>query len=202
MKRVVIPANAGQRAIADIIENSIVEEYTALGGIKPSSVRTIEDVTYQDNLIDIKTRDIDRDFSMPNLISVDRAMKNKDKTIIYDFIEYRVFESTDGIVFDAEAVITHREQRALHTLCFSCLSIQNLGLGQLQIRNHRIPQYQGSKEDWYAQLRIEMNKFYRKQIDKFQKLIKDEEYTIQDNRMGDLKFTTAGEYMESFEHNQ
>lgn len=28
-----------------------------------------------------------------------------------------------------------------------------------------------------------------------------EEYITQDNRMGDLKFTTAGEYMETFEHN-
>ena len=26
--------------------------------------------------------------------------------------------------------------------------------------------------------------------------------STQDNKMGDLKFTTAGEYMESFEHNQ
>jgi len=161
--KVEIPPSAGQRAIADIIENHIVEEYTALGGIKPSSVRTIEDVTYQNNLIDIKTRDIDRDFSMPNLISVDRAMKNRDKTIVYDFIEYRVFNN--------EAIITHREQRTLHSLCFSCLSIQNLGLGQLQIRNHRIPQYKGSKDEWYYQLRLEMNKFYSKQISKFQKLI-------------------------------
>lgn len=28
-----------------------------------------------------------------------------------------------------------------------------------------------------------------------------EEYITQHNRMGDLKFTTAGEYMETFEHN-
>ena len=83
-----IPPNAGQRSIADIIENHIIEEYVAKGGIRPKSVRTIEDVAYEDKLIDIKTRDIGRDFSMPNLISVDRLMKNKDKQIEYKIVEY------------------------------------------------------------------------------------------------------------------
>ena len=79
-----IPTNAGQRSIADIIENAIIEEYVAKGGIKPKSVRTIEDVTYDNKLIDIKTRDVGRDFSMPNLISVNRLMKNKDKQLLQE----------------------------------------------------------------------------------------------------------------------
>ena len=161
-----IPPNAGQRSIADIIENHIIEEYVAKGGIRPKSVRTIEDVAYEDKLIDIKTRDIGRDFSMPNLISVDRLMKNKDKHIEYKIVEY----SVEG----DHALIHNVIDRPIHTICWSAMKIQNLGLGQLQlVKVDDIPVYKGTKDQWYEQLRVEMNLFYKKQIVKFTKLIKE-----------------------------
>jgi len=164
MMQYTIPSNAGQRAIADIIEYHIVEDYVAKGGIRPKSVRTIEDVCYNNKLIDIKTRDIDRDFSMPNLISVDRLMKNKDKHIEYQFVEYQV---KDNI-----ATITHIENRPIHTICWTAMKIQNLGLGQLQLVTVTdIPYYTGSKDEWYKELREQMNAFYKRQIKKFERLI-------------------------------
>ena len=63
-----IPLGAGQRAIADMIENALVYEYVEQGGVLPNSVRSIEDVSFDGKLIDIKTRDVGRQFSMPNLI--------------------------------------------------------------------------------------------------------------------------------------
>ena len=82
-----IPSGAGQRSIADMIENDIVDQIVEKGGIRPKSVRTIEDVSLNDVLIDVKTRDLSREFSMPNLISVDRLKKNKDKEIAYLFVD-------------------------------------------------------------------------------------------------------------------
>ena len=162
-----IPTNAGQRAIADIIEYHIVEELVQKGGTKPKSVRTIEDVCYENKLIDIKTRDVDRDFSMPNLISVDRLMKNKDKHIEYKLVDYKVEKNT--------AHILHIEDRPIWTICWSAMKIQNLGLGQLQlVKTSDIPYWEGTKEEWFDRLRIEMNAFYRKQIEKFKKLIAEE----------------------------
>jgi hypothetical protein len=161
---ITIPINAGQRAIADIIEYHIVEEYIAKGGIRPKSVRTIEDVCFNNKLIDIKTRDIDREFSMPNLISVARLMKNKDKHIEYQFVEYQV---KDNI-----ANITHIENRPIHTICWTAMKIQNLGLGQLQLVTLTdIPYYKGTKDEWYVELRKQMNAFYKRQIKKFERLI-------------------------------
>ena len=164
MKQFKLPTNAGQRSIADIIENSIVEEYVNKGGIKPSSVRTIEDVFFDNKLIDIKTRDIDREFSMPNLISVDRLMKNKDKHIEYKLVEYQVRNNV--------ATITNIEDRPIHSISWSAMKIQNLGLGQLQlVTTSNIPYYNGTKEEWFIELREQMNAFYTKQIKKFEKLI-------------------------------
>ena len=161
-----IPTNAGQRSIADIIENAIIEEYVAKGGIKPKSVRTIEDVTYDNKLIDIKTRDVGRDFSMPNLISVNRLMKNKDKHIEYKIVEYKV----EG----DRAIVMNIIDRPIHSICWSAMKIQNLGLGQLQLVKHtNIPVFRGSKDEWYERLQVEMNLFSKKQITKFTKLIKE-----------------------------
>ena len=166
LDKVDIPTNAGQRAIADIIEYQLVEDLVSKGGRKPSSVRTIEDVMYKDKYIDIKTRDIDREFSMPNLISVDRLMKNKDKHIEYKLVDYQV---RDNIAY-----IVHMEDRPIWTICWSAMKIQNLGLGQLQlVKTSDIPYYKGTKEEWFIELRTQMNAFYKRQIIKFEKLINE-----------------------------
>ena len=103
---------------------------------------------------------------MPNLISVDRLMKNKDKHIEYKIVEY----SVEG----NHALIHNIIDRPIHTICWSAMKIQNLGLGQLQlVKVDDIPVYKGTKDQWYEQLRIEMNLFYKKQIVKFTKLIKE-----------------------------
>ena len=62
-------------------------------------------------------------------------------------------------------------------------------------------------KDYYL---IAINPWYRiylnRRTDETIQITKEqyEQYiqSTQDNRMGDLKFTTAGEYMETFEHNQ
>lgn len=159
-----ITKGMGQRAIADIIENDFVDQIVEQGGLRPKSVRTIEDVSLDGVLIDVKTRDVNRDFSMPNLISIDRLRKNKDTTIRYIFIDYTVNEDT--------AKIVGYYVRDIHTIPWECLAIQNLGLGQLQLVKY--PQdevFSGTKDEWFEMLRLRSIDFYTKQIEKFERRI-------------------------------
>jgi hypothetical protein len=161
-----ITEGAGQRAIADMIENIFVDDIVDQGGVKPKSVRTIEDVSLNNVLIDIKTRDVNRSFSMPNLISIDRLRKNKDRTIRYVFVDYEVK--------DNEARIVKVTTKDIHEIPWDCLAIQNLGLGQLQLaKDIGSAVYSGSKVEWFDQLKAESYSFYERQIAKFEKKKKE-----------------------------
>ena len=161
-----ITEGAGQRAIADMIENIFVEDIVDQGGDKPQSVRTIEDVSLDGVLIDIKTKDVNRSFSMPNLISIDRLRKNFDSTIRYVFVDYSVNDNEVNIV----GVTT----KDIHEITWECLAIQNLGLGQLQLtKDIGSAVYDGTKHDWFDQLVSESYSFYEKTIAKFEKKKKE-----------------------------
>ena len=162
-----IPSGAGQRSIADMIENDIVDQIVEKGGIRPKSVRTIEDVSLNDVLIDVKTRDLSREFSMPNLISVDRLKKNKDKEIAYLFVDY-IINPVDRM----SAQPVNMEYRLIESISWDHLKIQNLGLGQLQLSNYKdgISKFKGTRDEWFDELENQMSAFYTKQIAKFEKL--------------------------------
>ena len=156
---------AGQRTIADMIENYCVDEIVKAGGEKPATVRSIEDVSFANALIDIKTRDVNREFSMPNLISIKR-LKKLTQPLFYWFIDYE----TDN----NEARVLKSELRLIETIDWSVLSIQNLGLGQLQLTGVKdydtIPVYDGCRNSWFNELNKQAVIFFDKQAKKFDKL--------------------------------
>lgn len=124
--------STNQRAYADYLEEYAAklaqDECAAI--FKPAtSVRSPEDFMLGEILVDVKTRALDRKFSMPNLISVDRArkiLKDPEKDVWYWFIDYSVHDDGTWIIDDSIIVpIWH--------LDWNALSIQNLGLGQIQI---------------------------------------------------------------------
>jgi len=164
-----VSPKAGQRQIADIIEANLADYYVEQGGKLPDSVRTIEDVSLGDTLIDIKTRDVNRKFSMPNLISVARLRKNKDTEIVYHFVDYEVS--------DDEVVVLNQTIVPIWEIDWSVLKIQNLGKGQLQLCGvkdyNKLPRYKGTQEEWFVRLELEMVNFYKKQITKFESLLED-----------------------------
>lgn len=128
-----------QRGVADYIENLFCEKISEMSSSdiivnEALSVRSIEDIEIRFNegvyKIDIKTHDVNRDFSMPNLISIDRARKyliNPNNHIIYIFIDYAV---TDDVVNIINVIV-----KSIESLDWSYLAIQNLGKGQLQIKS-------------------------------------------------------------------
>ena len=118
---------------------------------------------------DIKTHNIDAKFSMPNLISVKRLNKylQDDKNqLIYIFVDYAI---NDNIVVITDIKVFH-----IYQLNWDCLHIQNLGKGQLQIKNSLYISINKSnnRNDWHIQLKSNIEIFYKKLIESIQKEIK------------------------------
>jgi hypothetical protein len=121
-----------QKKAVDILfdsKNDLVTETR-----RAKSKRTIEDVTLisQKKLfyIDIKTHDLNSEFSMPNLTSINRIRKvfNSDKKeLVYTLVSY-VLENDMLIVKDVEVFFIWELEPTI-------LSVGALGLGQLQIKD-------------------------------------------------------------------
>jgi len=150
-----------QRGIADKIElecNNILTEVFP-NVVPATSRRSIEDITVNDCYVDHKTSDVALKFKMPNLISIDR-LRTLNKPLIYNFVKYDSIEKKiiDIIVLD------------VYELNWEHLSIQNLGVGQLQIKNmvnfFESPRTTLTKEQWLHRLGQEAVSFYSKLITK------------------------------------
>ena len=169
--------NLQQRGVADVIEKYICEQIIKIDDqnliIEESKTKkSLEDVQIKNNQelykIDIKTHDINSDFSMPNLISVDRLKKfyeNDNNYIIYIFISYNTINNNTQI--------KNIQIRFIEELSWDILGIQNLGKGQLQIKNmnNQLIFVEINRINWINTLKQNMIKFYKKQIEKTQKLI-------------------------------
>ena len=148
-----------QRGIADKIEqscNDILKDY--FDSVRPAkSRRSIEDVTVNGCFIDHKTTDVARDFKMPNLISIDRLIK-LDTPLLYNFVKY---DSDKKIIVDVDVLNVYQ-------LNWEHLSIQNLGVGQLQIKDMvsflSSPKTNLTRAEWIKKLQQESVKFYDKLI--------------------------------------
>jgi len=150
-----------QRGIADKIElecNTVLTE--SFTNVVPArSRRSIEDITINDCYVDHKTTDAVLKFKMPNLISIERLRK-LNKPLIYTFVKYHSIEKKiiDVIVMD------------VYELNWDHLHIQNLGTGQLQIKDMgnflKSPRTTLTKEQWLQRLGQEAVSFYSKLLKK------------------------------------
>jgi len=165
-----------QRGIADIIEvkvsniiqrlkdPSIKESYEA------KSKRSIEDVglvtnDYDDVKIDIKTHDSESELSMPNLISISRLKKfykNDRNLLLYVFVKY--------INYGHSIQILDVQVKSIEQLNWECLTIGNLGKGQLQVKNMDEISFQNymTRNDWMERLSYDVVIYYQSLINKIQ----------------------------------
>ncbi len=150
--------NIKQRGIADKIENFcniILEKH--FDTLPASSRRSVEDIVVEDCYVDHKTSDESLEFKMPNLISIDR-LANLDKELIYNFVVYNSEDKKITKVFTLN----------VYELNWDFLTIQNLGVGQLQITNMKNfienPRTTITREEWKTRLKKEAVKFYTKLI--------------------------------------
>ncbi len=168
-------ASLMQRGVGDVIETNVSQfllnyksDFLVEGA---SSKRSIEDVKISKDgnvyFLDIKTHDVDSDFSMPNLVSIDRLRKclSKDNNfIVYVFVDYK---TTDTITEITDINVLYIED-----LSWDILSIANLGKGQLQIKdaNKEIKTTAIDRDMWMQILKENVLVYY----DKLLKKIEDE----------------------------
>lgn len=155
--------NLQQRGIADKIEErcNLIIKQNFPDVADPRSRRSIEDITIGDTYVDHKSSDEALEFKMPNLISIDRLI-NLDKPLVYNFIIYNSEDKT----------IVKNFSLSVYELNWDHLSIQNLGKGQLQIKNMKEflknPKSSMSKDAWLQRLKAEAIVFYDRLIKKTQ----------------------------------
>jgi len=158
-----------QRGIADLVElnitNALLENSnTAIKVTSPRSVRSIEDVLIEhDNktyFVDIKTTDVNKKFSMPNLISIDRLRKLYKDENMYFLLVMVKYNSRELVSTDIKLIeeIGFDKQ----------LKIQNLGKGQLQLVNahNKITKFVGNRDEWLNTLSLNAITFYNELINK------------------------------------
>tara|TARA_E500000331_G_scaffold345054_1_gene382097 strand:- start:1070 stop:1651 length:582 start_codon:yes stop_codon:yes gene_type:complete len=175
-KKLTVSKHLQQRGIADLIEGAVCDTIQMRhGGTPARSKRSIEDVMVgESTYVDIKTRDINAEFSMPNLISIERLRKlysEPENELVLVFVDYSVStKERSGPMYtqDTYATIESIEIRPIETIDWSCMHIQALGKGQLQLKNAANPVllYRLSRLEWMKQLRAESLNFIDKQLSK------------------------------------
>ena len=160
-----------QKNVADYIETLCYDKVNELSNedlvvSESLSVRSIEEIEIKldNNLykIDIKTHDTNKDFSKPNLISIDKVRKYLAVTtnhIIYIFIDY--------IIEKDIVAISNVTVKPIESLDWSYLAIQNLGKGQLQIKS--VPEgiffnENVTRKEWLDRLIKEGKDYYERLI--------------------------------------
>ena len=131
-----------------------------------SSVKSTDDITINGILVDFKSSDVDKKFKMPNLISI-AVLKEKyySEEILYSFVTY---SSKQHKVLDSHLFY-------IWELPWEHLKIQNLGKGQLQIKNMKnfIDDIGNlsklSKDQWYQKFIKQGEIFYKDLIKKTEK---------------------------------
>jgi hypothetical protein len=169
---------AQQRTVGDLIERKITEIlYNSNNELISEkrlarSKKSIEDITLISNgityYVDSKTHDMDSDFSMPNLSSINKIRKlsqlnNKD--LIYVLVSY--------VINDRMFIIKDIKVFFIWELDSTILGIGALGNGQLQIKNANKNLFFTSKEkfEWYSDFKKLVQDFLNKRIIKIKKQI-------------------------------
>ena len=168
------------RAVGDIVQEVIGEHLDELfddGLVKECNAsfarRAMADMAFSDNdnnyfVIVSKTHNTGTNFSMPNLISVERLARFYEEDSNY-FVILLVEYHTDvnGICFDQVNFAP------IENFSWDCLTIGALGWGQLQIANANFIKIDRkiTRKEWMLSLCDRLDEFYPKEIGKIEKRI-------------------------------
>ena len=172
-----IQDGSGQRTIGDLLEFKVIELLKSLKddnlineSIEARSKKSVEDITLIKNdihhYVDIKTHNLDLDFSMPNLTSIEKLREillDDKKTLIYVFISYKIQENL--------VIINNIEVKYIWNLDFSILRIGSLGRGELQLKNmnNELIFNEDNKLTWFEKLKKVVNLYHDSRIKKIEK---------------------------------
>lgn len=109
--------------------------------------------------VDVKTHNLDTDFNMPNLTSIDRLSKyyarpNTNNYFLILLVEYTLSEQ--GVNFNTVNLFP------IENLSWNCLQIESLGWGQIQIKNANKVEIdtEFTRNEWMIQFYDHVNAYY------------------------------------------
>ena len=161
-----------QRAYASDLEKQFTDyaQQNLDNTIQASSVKSTDDITIDGTLVDVKTSNIDGKFKMPNLISISKLKKIfYNKELLYSIV---VYSSEEGRVLENHSYY-------IWELPWEHLAIQNLGKGQLQIKDMKkfiddidnFPKI--TKDEWYQEFINRGSLFYQALVEKTEERLED-----------------------------
>ena len=125
------------------------------------SRRSMADLAFNDkernyHVVDIKTHSLDGEFSMPNLISIERLFRfYEDSKNFFDLLLVDYSIENDKIVFKKVKF------QSIENLDLNCLTIGALGWGQLQIKSmEKVNFLEIERGEWLLKLLEKIEKFY------------------------------------------
>jgi hypothetical protein len=168
-------SNIQQRGIGDKIERLVIDTlFDKIGGdikvYEAKSKRSIEDVQIVDGervyKVDVKSHDVNGNFSMPNMISISRLKRFYIDPNNFFVIVMVSYHNDDKVSVIEDIVVNYIED-----LSWDIIKIQNLGKGQIQIENmkNELKFFDGSRREWLEKLRDNAIEYYRKLITKIEK---------------------------------
>ena len=133
--------SSSEKYVNSDIKYLITKTLLKLNGFNNLSVFETDNIRSFENLeislenklykIDINTHDVEKVISLPSLMSIKRAkdfLSNYNNFITYIFVDYKMLSENDFEIINIQV-------QNIETLDWSYLSIQNLGKGQLQMKN-------------------------------------------------------------------
>lgn len=156
-----------QRGIGDLCEAEIIDKLLksdVYSFFPARSNRSMEDISAKlgdyNIYIDIKSGDVNKSFSMPNLTSIDRLKDfyaDSHNYFVLLFVKY----STSNSTVDIENV----RCLCVEDIAFDSFNFGNIGKGQLQL-NDSICIYDESRDKWLLE-------FYDKGVSHYIKVVED-----------------------------
>lgn len=159
-----IQQGSEQRTVGDLIEHQIREICKDLSksnnftfvdrrskkSLEDFTLETVENSSKHIYYFDPKTHDVNADFSMPNLSSIEKLKKlceSNNEDLINIFVSYSIIDNMVNIL--------SIEVKYIWELDFSILRIGSLGKGQLQISNMKngLTFTNEGKSTWFENLK-------------------------------------------------
>jgi len=163
-------------AVQDFLENNISQCLPSklVTNINTSFARrSMADLAFEDTnknyyIVDIKTHNINTNFNMPNLTSVERLAR-----FYGDIKNYFILLMVSYTIEKDSLLFKNCKFIPIEYLDWSCLTLGALGWGQIQIANSNIIKidYENTKKKWMLQLCDTLDLFYPNEVSKITKRI-------------------------------
>jgi hypothetical protein len=152
-----------EKNIAKCLPQDLVVKINTSFARRSMADLAFEDVTGNYYVVDIKTHNLNTNFNMPNLTSVERLARfygdNKNHFVLL-LVSYKA--GVDKLTFDNCVFVP------IEYLDWSCLTLGALGWGQIQISNSNIinVNIENTRKKWMLQLCDALDLFYPNEIAK------------------------------------